>query len=357
MAATHKILLLDDDETMLELYQQLLQDLPSRPEVQTSSSGARAISLLETEPFTLLITDLRMPRMDGLQVLSIVRRKFPDLRIVVLTGLVDEEFRSRAYAQGVELFWQKPSNGEEMQFFKDCIESLLDRDNQTSPGFRGMQSKSLVDLIQLECLSGGSSALRITQGPLEGKIWVDGGNIVDSATGELRGEAAFREILSWKGGNFEILPAEPNHPRTILGSYQALLLDTAQALDEEKGQVRQTETEIFTKTSPLALLKRFDGVEFALAIPHDEKAEVGAWGGENVGQVAAWARDAWRRLGQIGEELHAGELEQMIGLGLQRHTGVAGHQEKGVLCAGFRRTLTPEIVDQTMKQVFSKWVS
>src|ERR1700753_81696 len=112
MASSHKILLLDDDEQMLELYQQLLQDLPSQPEVQICSSGARAISLLDAEPFTLLITDLRMPKMDGLQVLSIVRRKFPHLRIIVLTGLVDEEFRSRAYAQGVALFWQKPSNGE-----------------------------------------------------------------------------------------------------------------------------------------------------------------------------------------------------------------------------------------------------
>jgi hypothetical protein len=142
-----------------------------------------------------------------------------------------------------------------------------------------------------------------------------------------------------------------------MGSYQALLLDTAQALDEEKSHSHQTETEILTKTSPLASLKRFDGVEFALAVPLDEKAEVGCWGGENVEQVAAWARDAWQRLAQVGEQLHAGELEQMIGLGLQRHVGVGGHKEKGVLCAGFRRTLTPDAVDQTMKQVFSKWVS
>src|ERR1700744_3340882 len=144
MAAVNRILLLDDDEQMLDLYQELLKQLPSGPEVNTCTAGARAIAMLESQPYTLLITDLRMPRMDGLQVLSIVRRKFPHLRIVVLTGLVDEEFRSRAYAQGVELFWQKPSNGEEMQFFKDCIESLLDRESDTSPGFRGMQSKSLV---------------------------------------------------------------------------------------------------------------------------------------------------------------------------------------------------------------------
>ena len=48
-----------------------------------------------------------MPRMDGLQVLSIVRRRHPELRTVVLSGLEDEEYRSRAYALGVDLFWIK----------------------------------------------------------------------------------------------------------------------------------------------------------------------------------------------------------------------------------------------------------
>ena len=52
MAKQHKILLLDDDEQLLELYQELLQHLPSQPEVRVSNSGARAIALLESEPFT-----------------------------------------------------------------------------------------------------------------------------------------------------------------------------------------------------------------------------------------------------------------------------------------------------------------
>ena len=83
-------------------------------------------------PLHLLITDLRMPKMDGLQVLAIVRRKFPHLRIIVLTGVLDEEYRSRAYAQGVELFWQKPSNAEEIELFQDCIESLLGPRNRAT---------------------------------------------------------------------------------------------------------------------------------------------------------------------------------------------------------------------------------
>src|ERR1043166_7712073 len=116
--ATHpKVLLLDDEQEVLDLYRELLKQLPSQPEVHVSSSGARAIAVLESEPFNLLITDLKMPKMDGLQVLAIVRRKFPHLRLVVMTSVVDEQYRSRAYALGVDLFWQNPSSREEVKLF------------------------------------------------------------------------------------------------------------------------------------------------------------------------------------------------------------------------------------------------
>src|SRR6187200_1445 len=107
-AVKHKILLLDDDPDVLDLYQQMLLQLPSEPEVHISSAGASAMTMLDAEPFSILISDLKMPRMDGLQVLAIVRRKYPQLRTVVLTSVMDEQFRSRVYALGVDLFWQKP---------------------------------------------------------------------------------------------------------------------------------------------------------------------------------------------------------------------------------------------------------
>src|ERR1700679_4138240 len=168
-----KILLLDDDKDLLELYREILSQLPSRPEIFTSTSGARAIAMMEAEPFTLLVCDLNMPKMDGLQVLSIVRRKFPELRTVVLTSVLDEQFRSRVYSLGVDLFWHKPASAQEIKQLLECLESLLGRESQS--GFRGVQSKSLVDIIQLECLSQNSIVLKITNGPLTGHIWVQSG--------------------------------------------------------------------------------------------------------------------------------------------------------------------------------------
>jgi CheY-like chemotaxis protein len=356
-----KILLVDDDEQMLELYQELLRQLPSQPDVHVCNSGARAIALLDSEPFNLLITDLRMPKMDGLQVLAIVRRKFPSLRIIVLTGVMEEEYRSRAYAQGVELFCQKPSSTDEFKHFQLTVESLLGPDTRQEGGFRGMQSKSLVDLIQLECLSQSSSILRVTQGAIEGKIWVQNGDIIDASAASFTGEEAFKEILSWKSGNFEILPPDPDHPRAIQNSYQGLLLDSAQALDESRGQQAELEVAHAAGASPagstLSPLTRFEGVEFVLTAPQDEKTEGDSWGVENPKELAEWARATQKSLSELGDKLEAGALTGVTGTGLQRHWSLARDNQKGLLCVAFRRTLPLEKVDPTMKHIFAKWVS
>src|SRR6266436_6563065 len=234
MDVNNKILLLDDDPDLLELYREMLAQLPSRPEISIASSGPKAMAMLESEPFKLLVCDLKMPKMDGLQVLSIVRRKYPQLRTVALTSVVDEQFRTRVYALGVDLFWHKPGTEEEIRMFLECVESLLGREGES--GFRGVQSKSLVDIIQLECISQSSSVLRITNGPFTGKIWIQDGELIDAEAGDLRGEAAFVKVLSWKMGSFETLPPEPSRARTILKSYNGLLLESAQALDEARGE-------------------------------------------------------------------------------------------------------------------------
>src|ERR1039457_5911983 len=229
MEAHHRVLLLDGEADVLVMYKDMLSQLPSKPEIHTAATGARALALLEAEPFRLLICDLKMPKMDGLQVLSIVRRRFPELRTVVLTAMQDEEFRSRAYALGVDLFWLKPDTQQNMQMFLQCLESLLGRDAEC--GFRGVQSKSLMDIIQMECLSQSSTLLRVTRGSLVGKIWIEAGELIDAETDGARGEPAFGKILAWKSGTFETLPAEPERERTINKPVNALLLESAQAMD------------------------------------------------------------------------------------------------------------------------------
>ena len=355
-----KILLLDDDQDLLEVYREMLNNLPSRPEVRVAASGARAITLLESEPFTLLISDLNMPKMDGLQVLTVVRRKFPRLRTAVMTSLVDTQFRTRAYAMGIDLFLEKPNTPQEVSLFLECVDSLLDR-NEMDSGFRGVQSKSLMDIIQLESLSHCSSVLKITNGSLVAKIWFENGEIIDAEGPEVKAEQAVRKILSWKNGAFEILSAELNRPRTVRTSVQGLLLESAQAMDEAQANGTDTAEPVAAAPgsngadSPLASLTRFDGVEFVMTLDEGRgKAE--SWSVENPERLAEWLRETTRRFQLLGECLHAGQLKQYEGLTLQNHLVVVPRGE-ATLCAGFDRAPGADTVRETAEKMIALWAS
>jgi len=358
METRHKILLLDDDLDLLDIYREILGQLPSRPEIRTATTGGRAMAMLEAEPFTLLICDLKMPKMDGLQVLSIVRRKYPELRTVVLTSMADEQFRSRVYALGVDLYWQKPGSDSEIKMFLECLESLLGR--ESGAGFRGVQSKSLMDIVQLECISQSSSLLRITNGPLTGRIWINAGELIDAETDGFSGEEAFQRILSWRAGSFESLPEEPNRPRTILKSYNALLLESAQALDELRSSPPPAadvkKQSVQAAPSGLNELLQVEGVEFVLSASRNPGGAVEARGLDNADRIATWMRHTTERFRTLADRLQAGSLEQITGLGPQRHVALASGTD-AELCVGWVPSSSVEEVRDRMKRVLALWAS
>ena len=332
MENRYKILLLDDDADWLALCRDELSSLPSRPEILTANNAKRALALLETEPIRLLISDLVMPRIDGLQMIAIVRRRFPGIRMVVLSGLEEEEYRSRAYALGVDLFWLKAEMQRNGKLFCECIESLLgqsDRDNDT--GFRGVQSKSLMDIIQMECFSRSSTVLRITRGPLVAKLWIQDGELTDADCEGARGEAAFRRLLAWTTGTFETLAPEPNHERTIERPVNALLLESAQTMDEiANPEPDSVESHLHRKTMwKLSLLTR-EHAEFVVALPLDG-GEPEALGTQNVNAMSEWTRHAAEVVRRLGERLELGSFSHIATQSQERQSVMLISEDRAFL--------------------------
>src|SRR3990170_6343884 len=78
------ILVVDDDEDILELIERHLSN--KGYEVVTAYDGEQALPLLEKVKFDLVITDLKMPKIDGMEVLRKVKEKDPNIEVVILTG-------------------------------------------------------------------------------------------------------------------------------------------------------------------------------------------------------------------------------------------------------------------------------
>jgi CheY-like chemotaxis protein len=355
MEVQHKILVLDDDADWLELSREMLAQLPSKPEVRTATSGKRALAMLDAEPFRLIICDLKMPRIDGLQVLAIVRRRYPELRTVVLSGLEDEDFRSRAYALGVDMFWLKTEMQGNLQMYLDCLESLLGRDQDG--GFRGIQSKGLMDIIQMECLARSSTVLRITRGSLVARLWIQDGELTDAEAEGARGEMAFLRILTWKSGTFENLPAEPNRERTILKPVNALLLESAQAIDENDDRAVEASGEtvqVHRRTVwKLSLLARA-GAEFVVAVPPEGQGVPEAMGTEaqTSGQYAQWTRRATEIIKRMGDAVDAGPLLHLDANNLERRLLLIPWEHKNFL-VGWSPETSEGLLEKTKKLVAS----
>lgn len=358
MTGLTKVLIVDDDEEFLSLYQKLLsQHVTVAGGVLTANTGQRALGLLESEQIGLMIVDLNLPRMDGLQVISIVRRKHPQTRLVVLTSLHDEQFRARAYALGVDQYWLKPETDHETGLFLEAMEALMRRDAQV--GFRGVQNKSLADIIQIECLAQSTSLLRITHGVVEGRLWLVRGDLVDAETQELKGEDAFQKIISWVEGTFESLPGDENRTRTIFTSVQGLLLNSAQAFDEAAQAELQSPTAGGRSGPPapvLSDLSGYAGVECAIVQNALDGGNEDHWGIHDPKQVADWSHKSMKDFRALGDKLGAGEVRRVFFISSERKYAVSAVGPRDV-CVGFQSTLQLTDMRDILRTILTKWAS
>ncbi|MFK7989409.1 MAG: HDOD domain-containing protein [Sandaracinaceae bacterium] len=105
--AEYRFLFVDDDPRVLEGIENLLFDAPDEWEIDYAEGGAAALEALNTEPYDVLVTDMRMPGIDGLDVLRYAVQSRPTMTRVVLSGHVDQEVAQEAMGY-VHEFLSKP---------------------------------------------------------------------------------------------------------------------------------------------------------------------------------------------------------------------------------------------------------
>lgn len=99
-----RVLIADDHRLMLEAIQAALADAADIEIVGEARTGAQVLPLVgQTDPDVLLL-DIRMPQMDGLQVLERMRQRYPDVKIVVLSGADEPEIVQRALNGGASAY-------------------------------------------------------------------------------------------------------------------------------------------------------------------------------------------------------------------------------------------------------------
>jgi len=110
----------DDEQGMLDL---LSFELGSKGyEVATASKGSEALERFKKEKFGLVITDLKMPGMDGIALLEVLKKIDPQIKVVLITGFGTIETAVAAIKKGAYDFIRKPF---ELKEIFSIVEKIL----------------------------------------------------------------------------------------------------------------------------------------------------------------------------------------------------------------------------------------
>jgi len=240
----HQVLLVDDSMAFLETAGEVFEAFAERKwEVHRACGADQALNIIQQRQIELAVLDINMPILDGLQLLVMLHRRYPQVKKVILTAHANERHRADSLAAGAELFLEKPTSRDGLRFVFNVLNDSITWKQRE--GFSGtLQEVSLTDIIQIECLRCNSCILEIHAPELQGEIYIESGAIVHAATDGVSGEQALHRLLSLNNGQFHLYPYQQPLRRTVQGSWECLLMESARLRDEERSVRAEDKTSL-----------------------------------------------------------------------------------------------------------------
>jgi len=195
-APARTLLVVEDDRATLSLYRAGLKGLQGF-RVLSASNGREALETLRQEPVHVLVTDLDMPVMDGFNLITKVGRLYPQVPIIVMTGLDESQHLNTPLDLGAVRILSKPLR---LGFLMEVIRTAV----QAEPVgvIRGL---SLGSILQLLAWERRSCTLTIQSEAGMGLLYLSGGEVIHAAFRDQEGFPAVYEILTWDRPDIEFV--------------------------------------------------------------------------------------------------------------------------------------------------------
>lgn len=225
--ATKKVLIVDDEEILTWIMSKTLSKDKDIYEIMIANDGAKALEIMKETSIDMVISDIRMPGISGLDILEEIGKNYPHTQVVIMTAYGNPDVQKEATERGCIHYLEKPFKIEELRGF------ILDAVKVTKKGFVGkVADLQITDIIQLNCLGRTTSAISIKKDDQEGVIYFKEGEIVHSEVNETIGEEALFIILGWEGGDFTTLTGAEPIKGSISSNWQELLMEGMRRKDE-----------------------------------------------------------------------------------------------------------------------------
>ncbi len=187
-----KVLFVEDDHIMRAAIEQRLERHNEQFHLVTAVDGFDAVGKLKQYPFSLVVVDLVMPRMDGVSLIDHLKQNYPDLPIIIASGIGEEKVIEAARNSAAYGYLIKPFQADDLVAL---IEEVLNKEAEGGI----MNEVSPPVFMQLMEIDARTCTIRILDNLSDrgGILHFNEGELYDARVGEVRGLDAAHQIFSW----------------------------------------------------------------------------------------------------------------------------------------------------------------
>ncbi|MCS7244653.1 MAG: response regulator [candidate division WOR-3 bacterium] len=232
-----RIMIVDDEEDIVLGLSRYLKK--NGYDVVHETSPKKALEILSAEPVDILIADVKMDEMSGLELINQARQKNSDIKVIIMTARGSEEVERISYERGALEYLEKPFD---VSYLLEVLKKI------EVGGFKGVVKElGLVDFLNILNMERAIAVVNVTSAIGSGKIYFENGEIVHSQFQDKEGINALKEILNLKGGSFSVERNVKTPKKTINMPFSNLMLEVYARTDEEKVDIPFEDWSIITE--------------------------------------------------------------------------------------------------------------
>jgi CheY-like chemotaxis protein len=255
-----KILFVDDDRILRAAFEQILAGYREHFSAVMANDGFEAVQLLKKLPFSLVILDLVMPRMDGISLLKHIRDNYPDIPVVIISGMPLEKMHQLATTDGIVAYISKPFQAD------DLISTIMATLRKEAEGGT-MHDVSPAVFLQFMEMDAKTCTIRVLDKVSQqgGILYFIDGQLVDARVGELTGMDAALEVFTWDAVTIFLRNTCPPRKDIINSGLQPIIMKAAGMKDESEDDDQDTGDSQGPVPAPPAIASDLDD----LVLPED----------------------------------------------------------------------------------------
>ena len=223
------VLIVDDDREMLLALKDGLSKYKETFSVLIAEDGTVAVKILKEKAVSLVVTDLKMPQMDGFALLTHIMENYPDIPVIIITGYSTPDMERLAREGGAVGYIAKPFMLEDLA--RDIMATL--RKESEGGTLHSVSSGIFLQLMEMEQKT---CTIRLEDKSTgkKGVLFFQDGELLDARVNNLQGKPAAYKIFSWEEVNISIQNVCPKMENKIESELQPLILEVARLKDENK---------------------------------------------------------------------------------------------------------------------------